>query len=88
MVLQGEHKIARGYLPQLTFSSHFLRNPAASALIQRFLLREAREVEHTAEALTTVVSPYKSAVIESVASVASEIHAHVKQIDEAGNSSL
>lgn len=38
---QGEHKMARGFLPQQTWSAHWLAHPAFADAIERFLQREA-----------------------------------------------
>ncbi len=37
---QGEHKLARGFLPELTHSAHFLGHPALREAIDGFLRRE------------------------------------------------
>ncbi len=37
---QGEHKMARGFLPQKTWSAHWLAHPSFSDAIERFLERE------------------------------------------------
>lgn len=37
---QGEHKMARGFLPQTTYSAHHINHPAFAQAIQRFLERE------------------------------------------------
>lgn len=42
---QGEHKMARGFLPQKTWSAHWLAHPAFADAIERFLEREADGVE-------------------------------------------
>ncbi|MFC3109639.1 GNAT family N-acetyltransferase [Undibacterium arcticum] len=38
---QGEHKMARGFLPQKTWSAHWLAHPAFADAIERFLERES-----------------------------------------------
>ncbi len=43
---QGEHKLARGYLPVPTWSAHFIPDPGFRAAIADFLERERRAVEH------------------------------------------
>ena len=47
---QGEHKLARGFEPVTTFSSHWLSHPAFADAVQRFLEREgdgiAQYLEH------------------------------------------
>lgn len=42
---QGQHKMARGFLPQKTWSAHWLAHPAFSDAIERFLERENNGVE-------------------------------------------
>ena len=37
---QGEHKIARGYLPQTTHSAHFIADPGLRRAIDDYLRRE------------------------------------------------
>jgi predicted N-acyltransferase len=38
---QGEHKMARGFLPQTTWSAHWLAHPAFADAIEHFLQRES-----------------------------------------------
>ena len=38
---QGEHKMARGFLPQQTWSAHWLAHPGFADAIERFLERES-----------------------------------------------
>ncbi|TFW28026.1 GNAT family N-acetyltransferase [Massilia horti] len=42
---QGEHKMARGFLPTRTWSAHWLAHPAFADAIERFLEREAGGVD-------------------------------------------
>ncbi|NMM36880.1 MAG: N-acetyltransferase [Glaciimonas sp.] len=42
---QGEHKMARGFLPQKTWSAHWLAHPAFADAIERFLTRESGGIE-------------------------------------------
>jgi predicted N-acyltransferase len=37
---QGEHKMARGFLPKTTYSAHYINHPAFAEAIERFLERE------------------------------------------------
>ena len=37
---QGEHKLARGYLPKTTYSAHFIANPALRRAVAEYLARE------------------------------------------------
>ena len=41
---QGEHKIARGYLPQTTYSAHYIADPALRRAVRDYLTRERRYV--------------------------------------------
>ena len=40
---QGEHKIARGYLPTLTHSAHYLRDPGFRSAISRAVTTEREQ---------------------------------------------
>jgi predicted N-acyltransferase len=42
---QGEHKLARGYLPETTYSLHWLQDPRLEAAVERYLAQERDEVE-------------------------------------------
>ena len=42
---QGEHKLARGYVPVPTWSAHYIPNPGFRAAIADFVARERRAVE-------------------------------------------
>ena len=42
---QGEHKMARGFLPQKTWSAHWLAHPAFSDAVERFLERETGGID-------------------------------------------
>ena len=42
---QGEHKMARGFLPTKTFSAHWLAHPSFADAIERFLEREAGGID-------------------------------------------
>ena len=57
---QGEHKLARGFLPTPTWSMHWLAHPAFSAAIKDFLLRETTALQSHMEELHEH-SPVKSA---------------------------
>ncbi len=47
---QGEHKHARGFLPQVTYSAHDIRHPAFRKAIGRYIEAERDLVEKTVEA--------------------------------------
>jgi uncharacterized protein len=48
---QGEHKLARGYLPVPTWSAHYIADPGFRAAIADFLERETSAVEREQEFL-------------------------------------
>ena len=48
---QGEHKIARGYLPTLTYSAHYIVDPALRRAIAEYLARERAYVQEAGEEL-------------------------------------
>ena len=49
---QGEHKIARGYLPASVFSAHYIADPALREPVARYLDRERDAVEREMDYLT------------------------------------
>lgn len=49
---QGEHKLARGYLPSQTHSLHWMADPAFGQAIEQYLEAEAEAVEEEIEVLT------------------------------------
>jgi predicted N-acyltransferase len=49
---QGEHKLARGYLPQTTYSAHFIADPDLRRAISDYLKRERAYVAEAARELT------------------------------------
>ncbi len=42
---QGQHKLARGYLPQTTYSAHLIADPSLRSAVESFLIRERSHVE-------------------------------------------
>ncbi len=42
---QGEHKMARGFLPQKTWSAHWLAHPAFADAVERFLAQESGGID-------------------------------------------
>jgi predicted N-acyltransferase len=48
---QGEHKLARGYRPVLTYSAHDIADPALRRAVDEYLSRERRYVAEAAEGL-------------------------------------
>ena len=57
---QGEHKIARGYLPQTTYSAHYIANPSLRRAVSDYLDRERQYVEEAARELTEA-GPFRKA---------------------------
>ncbi|TCN25819.1 GNAT family N-acetyltransferase [Sinorhizobium americanum] len=49
---QGEHKLARGYMPVTTHSAHFIAHPGLARAVADYLEQERRDVEETGEFLT------------------------------------
>ncbi|WP_424631007.1 GNAT family N-acetyltransferase [Bradyrhizobium sp. SYSU BS000235] len=49
---QGEHKIARGYLPQTTYSAHYIADPALRRAVRDYLKHERAYVQEAVEDLT------------------------------------
>lgn len=41
---QGEHKLARGYLPEMTYSVHWLADPRLEAAVARYLAEERTDI--------------------------------------------
>ena len=56
---QGEHKIARGYLPSPVWSSHYIADPALRAPVADYLERERAGVSAEIEAMTVDLSPFR-----------------------------
>lgn len=55
---QGQHKIARGYVPVTTHSLHYISHPGLRNAIDDYLIHERQEVEKISEILTDH-APYK-----------------------------
>ena len=59
---QGQDtKLPRGYLPVITRSAHFLRDPGLRGAVGDFCRREAQEVDYAVDILGVRDSPYKGA---------------------------
>ena len=56
---QGQHKIARGYLPTAVYSAHWIADPALRKPVARFLAQEREQVEQEMEWLEEEYSPFK-----------------------------
>ena len=60
---QGEHKIARGYLPHTTYSAHYIANPALRRAVADYLARERAYVQAAAEELAAT-APFRKDLVE------------------------
>jgi len=60
---QGEHKLARGYLPHATYSAHFIANPALRRAVAEYLARERVYVQAAAEELAAA-APFRKDLVE------------------------
>ncbi|MFN3659104.1 MAG: GNAT family N-acetyltransferase [Pseudolabrys sp.] len=60
---QGEHKLARGYLPHPTYSAHYIVNPALRRAIADYLARERAYVEAAGEELAAA-APFRKDLVE------------------------
>ena len=59
---QGQHKIARGYLPTAVYSAHYIADPALRAPVARFLEQERAAVQGEMDWLAEEYSPFRQAV--------------------------
>jgi predicted N-acyltransferase len=57
---QGEHKIARGYLPQMTRSAHYIADPSLRRAVRDYLVHERDYVEQAGRELTEA-GPFRKA---------------------------
>jgi predicted N-acyltransferase len=57
---QGQHKVARGYLPKPVYSAHWIADPRLRAPVERFLEEERQGVEQEMEWLAEEYSPFKA----------------------------
>jgi len=60
---QGEHKLARGYMPTTTHSAHFIANPALRRAVADFLTRERVYLEAAGEELAGY-APFRKDLVE------------------------
>ena len=56
---QGQHKIARGYLPKPVYSAHYIADPMLRTPVERFLAQERAGVEREMEWLEEEYSPFR-----------------------------
>jgi len=57
---QGEHKIARGYLPAAVYSAHWIADPALRGPVAQFVEREREAVQGEMQYLEDEYSPFKA----------------------------
>lgn len=55
---QGEHKISRGFIPTMTWSSHWVAEAGFQPALEQFVQDEAEQTRHYAEQARTLL-PYK-----------------------------
>ena len=65
---QGDHKLARGYLPSLTYSWHHLRHEGFRKSVKSFLRKEIEQTYVSVATLATRKNPFKG-----------EPHAHLQR---------
>jgi len=56
---QGQHKLARGYLPKTTYSVHWIRDPGFAQAVERYLEQERAHVAKEIEYLEEHHSPFR-----------------------------
>ena len=56
---QGEHKIARGYLPSPVYSTHWIADPRLREPVARFLDSEREAVRQEMDHLAAEYSPFR-----------------------------
>ena len=57
---QGEHKIARGFVPTKTWSAHWIENEQFRPVLKNFCQREQHGMQHQVDELTTML-PFREA---------------------------
>jgi hypothetical protein len=56
---QGQHKIARGYLPSPVYAAHWIADPALRSPVARFLDQERAATAEEMEWLEEAYSPFR-----------------------------
>ena len=56
---QGPHKLSRGYLPEKTYSWHWLNNSSLNEAVKKFLIEEKKSIDQTIDYFKNL-SPYKN----------------------------
>jgi len=60
---QGEHKLARGYMPVTTHSAHYIANPGLRRAVAEYLMRERAYVEAAGNELAAA-APFRKDLVE------------------------
>ncbi|AMN42469.1 GNAT family N-acetyltransferase [Rhodoplanes sp. Z2-YC6860] len=60
---QGEHKLARGYMPVTTHSAHYIADPGLRRAVDDYLVRERAYVEAAGEELAAA-APFRKDLVE------------------------
>ena len=60
---QGEHKLARGYMPATTYSAHFIANAGLRRAVADYLVRERAYVQAAGEELAAY-APFRKDLVE------------------------
>ena len=60
---QGEHKVARGYLPKTTYSAHYIAHPGLRRAVADYLVHERAHVEAFGEELAAA-APFRKDLAE------------------------
>jgi predicted N-acyltransferase len=60
---QGEHKLARGYLPTTTYSAHYLADPRLHEAVAEYLVMERRAVAEHGQALAEY-APFRKVEVD------------------------
>jgi predicted N-acyltransferase len=60
---QGEHKLARGYMPHTTYSAHYIANPGLRRAVAEYLARERAYVEAAGKELAAA-APFRKDLVE------------------------
>ena len=65
---QGEHKLSRGYMPVLTRSGHYMRDPSFRAAVSKSLVAEREQTYVMLAMLSTRQNPYKGDAVRHLKS--------------------
>ena len=72
---QGEHKLARGYMPTKTYSAHYIADPGCAAPSRDYLRASARAVAESSASSSPTIGPYRKAVDVARALMRRRLHA-------------